>query len=37
MFEAAWNGPTRQLDPEYVLAKTAAFPDSFVRRFGTAR
>ena len=36
MFESAWRDTARTLDPEYVLARTAAFPRSFVERYGVA-
>ena len=36
MFESAWRDTTRTLDPGYVLARTAAFPRSFVERYGAA-
>ena len=36
MFESAWSDTTRTLNPEYVLAKTAAFPQNFIERYGAA-
>ena len=36
MFESAWRDTARTLDPEYVLARTAAFPRSFAERYGAA-
>lgn len=34
MFEAAYPAQPREPHPEYVLAKTAAFPKAFVKRYG---
>lgn len=31
MFEAAWRGPKRTLDPDYVLGKMAEFPSEFIK------
>ena len=36
MFESAWRDTARTLDPEYVLARTAAFPQNFAERYGAA-
>ena len=36
MFESAWGDTARTLAPEYVLAKTAAFPQNFIERYGAA-
>ena len=34
MFESAWADTTRRIEPGYVLAKTAAFPQMFTDRYG---
>ena len=36
MFESAWADTTRRIEPGYVLAKTAAFPQMFTDRYGAA-
>ena len=36
MFEAAYPAHPRQPHPEYVLARTAAFPKAFVERYGVS-
>ena len=36
MFESAWKDTARTLGPEYVLARTAAFPQNFADRYGAA-
>ena len=35
MFEAAYPPGTRELSPDYVLGKTASFPQAFVERYVT--